>query len=440
MAKKVQKEEQIKKIKQDRIINEMKEANFKPQINKNSEIINSHSPLKIYEKVEDRLIDYATRMQDKIIKAKTKQRLLEHEYSYHPDVGEKSQIIATFKRKDRINKISKNLNKSDINLSISQRNTFKSFDGIESHMNTDYNVDSEEEFREVNTKHKNDKKKSVISSENTFTNMKKNNDTVIKSERSISYSNTDGRAKSKDLDRSKTTSNLSNASKKKIPVEINPKKNLHDYLYLEHKMKEEKIKQNEKDFVKENYPFKPTIPESSKKLINRNETKQQFIQRLNGTKKLAQEIVVQTKKKDSVTGKDLYKPVVSRGPRNPKSREVTVNLDGYYDQKILEEKKKIHELEMLNNLEKKKIWLESSMKSVLKMKIEKFKEIFELLDSDMDGFISSRNIKLSCLDSDMLKTLTPLLEELQKKGTNMDFKEFCLLADKLLSVKIFNNK
>jgi len=58
------------------------------------------------------------------------------------------------------------------------------------------------------------------------------------------------------------------------------------------------------------------------------------------------------------------------------------------------------------------------MQSVLKMKIEKYKEIFDLLDSDKDGFISSRNIKLSNLDVDMLKTLTPMLEELQKSGKN----------------------
>ena len=80
------------------------------------------------------------------------------------------------------------------------------------------------------------------------------------------------------------------------------------------------------------------------------------------------------------------------------------------------------------------------MKIVLKMKIEKYKEIFELLDGDHDGFISSTNIKLSSLPLDILESLTPLLNELQSKRKKMNFKDFCINADKLLNMKIFSTK
>ena len=114
-------------------------------------------------------------------------------------------------------------------------------------------------------------------------------------------------------------------------------------------------------------------------------------------------------------------------------------MDKFYGQKLLEDNNKLHEEEMLNTLEKKKHFLEISMKSVLKMKIEKYKEIFYMLDSDQDGLISSRQIKLSNLNSDILETLAPLFEDLQKNGKNMDLKQFCLNADKYLSPKIFSN-
>ncbi len=162
------------------------------------------------------------------------------------------------------------------------------------------------------------------------------------------------------------------------------------------------------------------------------------------SKKEAEELIVQKRResdldKDPLTGKQFFKPSISRGPLDPDKRKVTVNLDGYYDNLLLEKKKKVHEEEMLNNLQKKKHWLEKSMKSVLKMKIEKYKQIFDLLDSDKDGFISFKNIKLSEVNSEVLEALTPLFDELQKKGNYIDFKEFCIKADDMLAVKIFGN-
>ena len=74
------------------------------------------------------------------------------------------------------------------------------------------------------------------------------------------------------------------------------------------------------------------------------------------------------------------------------------------------------------------------------MKIEKYKEIFNSLDSDHDGLISSRSICLAVLDQDLLEALTPLLEELQKKRCEMNFKDFCVRVDKYLTLKIFSDK
>ena len=85
---------------------------------------------------------------------------------------------------------------------------------------------------------------------------------------------------------------------------------------------------------------------------------------------------------------------------------------------------------------KKGINTKISKETVLKMKIVKYKEIFSMLDSDCDGYISSKNIRLSVLEQDLLVALTPIFEDLQKNDTKMNFKEFCIKADRYLTVTI----
>lgn len=241
-------------------------------------------------------------------------------------------------------------------------------------------------------------------------------------------------------------SNIINKSKSKISPgkQLINSKSIHNLLYTESEIKNEKKKRKEEEIIKKIYPFKPELNEKTKALTNKNETKEEFINRLYNSKKEAEEIIIRKKRpsdanKDPYTGEKLFVPKISRGPKNPNQREITVNLDSHYDYLLLEKKKKLHEEEMLNNLQKKKIYLETSMKGVMRIKLQKYKEIFNLLDSDKDGFISYKNIKLSELNSDVLQSLTPLFEDLQKKGNYIDFKEFSIKADDLLAVKIFGS-
>ena len=68
-----------------------------------------------------------------------------------------------------------------------------------------------------------------------------------------------------------------------------------------------------------------------------------------------------------------------------------------------------------------------------KLKKEKIKELFNKLDSDNDGYISLKNIKLSSIDNQILSALTPVLTKLQKDSNRkMNFNEFYLRCDKNL--------
>ena len=76
----------------------------------------------------------------------------------------------------------------------------------------------------------------------------------------------------------------------------------------------------------------------------------------------------------------------------------------------------------------------------MKMKHKKYKEIFNLLDSNQNGFISSSNIQLEKIDGNILNNISPILEELNQSKKKMNFKEFCLKIDKLMTEKNIEHK
>ena len=74
------------------------------------------------------------------------------------------------------------------------------------------------------------------------------------------------------------------------------------------------------------------------------------------------------------------------------------------------------------------------------MKMKKYKELFELLDSDKDGLISSSKIQLTKVDKNVLNNISPILEELNQTKKEMNFKDFCIKLDKLMTGEKENNQ
>jgi len=522
MEKLPKKKQHQKKIIEEREKEEIKAAPFKPNILKTSQKIASKSPDRVKSnKIEDLLIHKGNKIKEKINQESAKKNIKEYEtLPFYPSISEKSSIIATIKKRERLKELSgmkyiKQMNKScDISQKQISKNQTESISSIPSDEEKYGNNNRNIKYHNLNMKNKildsnpNNDKASFVSSDYTFTNMKENlnnkktlynlnqernqtfensqNELTIRTPRSksrsyssnspvnIRKSNNRYKIKSKNNilaneDKkleltppktptrnheikipSKNTMNLYKRSKTPLQnhhtINLNPENNIHDLLYIESDLIKKKKEEKEAQYMKEYYPFHPVMSESSKNLINRQETTTQFINRLMNSKKEADELIIIKRKKnsikdqtDSFTGQLLFKPSINKSKLNFTNKPRTYeNLDGYHDHKLISEKKKIQEEEMFNNLEKKKLWLESSMKSVLKMKIDKYKDIFDMLDSDKDGFISSRQIRLSALDADMLTNLTPLLEDLQKKGIKRNFKEFCLAVDKFLPIKIFS--
>ena len=142
---------------------------------------------------------------------------------------------------------------------------------------------------------------------------------------------------------------------------------------------------------------------------------------------------------DSNNNKNLFIPKINHRSKNFSQKNLKINYEKIIDKNLNEKDKN----ENKNNgcSQNKKIFIDHTTEIILKMKIEKYKEIFDLLDYNKNGFISHNKIKISDLNSELLLILTPIFEELQNnKDLKMNFKEFCIKSDKYLSKIIFKNK
>ena len=398
---------------------EEKELKFHPEINSLSKklIMKSNEP------IEDRLIKYGNEKKQKNLKEQNNKQMKEQEKNtFQPKIPESSKKLSIIKKKKRLEEIA--LNISGINSS-----NFK----LDKEQNNDILIN-----KTVNNEYNNYNNNNMI---NINKNELKNSYSI-----SINKSNEFNKTKSNDFSRNnseKTSFIFHNKIKK---IELNPEKNLYDYLYLESKIIKDKKDKKLDENMKKNYPFKPTISKKNNELIkNKNETKEDFINRMAMNKNQYEEIQSLIDKKNNKNNKNnnknhsqkLFQPLITRGPKNPIQRQFSVNEKGDYEKKLNKENNELFNNEISNTMTKKNLYLKNSMEIILKKKTEIIKQIFNLLDSDNDGFISSEKIKLSNLNQQTLVLLTPFLEELQSNKDNITFKEFYEKAEPLLS-KLFS--
>ena len=395
---------------------EEKELKFHPEINSFSKKL----VMKSNEPIEDRLIKYGNEKKQKNLKEQNNKQMKEQEKNtFQPKIPESSKKLSIIKKKKRLEEIA--LNISGINSS-----NFK----LDKEQNNDILIN-----KTVNNEYNNYYNNNMI---NINKNELKNSYSI-----SINKSNEFNKTKTNDFSRNnseKTSFIFHNKIKK---IELNPEKNLYDYLYLESKIIKDKKDKKLDENMKKNYPFKPTISKKNNELIkNKNETKEDFINRMAMNKNQYEEIQSLIDKKNNKNNnknhsQKLFQPLITRGPKNPIQRQFSVNEKGDYEKKLNKENNELFNNEISNTMTKKNLYLKNSMEIILKKKTEILKQIFNLLDSDNDGFISSEKIKLSNLNQQTLVLLTPFLEELQSNKDNITFKEFYEKAEPLLS-KLFS--
>jgi len=293
---------------------------------------------------------------------------------------------------------------------------------------------------------RNKSKQKIINDENNKTepNIENKNITILKKNKRIKnltpINNLNYIKKSKvKLDLAKTEENLKDKNKNKtkgknLKRKLTPDKNLYEYLYLESKI----LQKKRDDAIQKNLdltcPFKPKLNDSFNKNIQNNDIDvfQRLYNMKNENRKIATEAKLRRKfnyysdenlcdyeNKKNLKYRNNYKTY-----NNNENRTSSKNDNSY----INSINKNINNDNIDKddfNKENKKNYIKKSYITILKAKYIKYGELFNCLDSDKDGIISYKKIKLSALDSDKLISLTPLLYEIQYKGLEIDFPKFC---------------
>ena len=293
---------------------------------------------------------------------------------------------------------------------------------------------------------RNKSKQKIINDENNKTepNIENKNITILKKNKRIKnltpMNNLNYIKKSKvKLNLAKTEVNLKDKNKNKtkdknLKRKLTPDKNLYEYLYLESKI----LQKKRDDAIQKNLdltcPFKPKLNDSFNKNIQNNDTDvfQRLYNMKNENRKIATEAKLRRKfnyysdenlcdyeNKKNLKYRNNYKTY------NNIENRTSLKNDNSYINSI---NKNINNDNIDKddfNKENKKNYIKKSYITILKAKYIKYGELFNCLDSDKDGIISYKKIKLSALDSDKLISLTPLLYEIQYKGLEIDFPKFC---------------
>ena len=293
---------------------------------------------------------------------------------------------------------------------------------------------------------RNKSKQKIINDENNKTepNIENKNITILKKNKRIKnltpINNLNYIKKSKvKLNLAKTEVNLKDKNKNKtkdknLKRKLTPDKNLYEYLYLESKI----LQKKRDDAIQKNLdltcPFKPKLNDSFNKNIQNNDIDvfQRLYNMKNENRKIATEAKLRRKfnyysdenlcdyeNKKNLKYRNNYKTY-----NNNENRTSSKNDNSY----INSINKNINNDNIDKddfNKENKKNYIKKSYITILKAKYIKYGELFNCLDSDKDGIISYKKIKLSALDSDKLISLTPLLYEIQYKGLEIDFPKFC---------------
>lgn len=180
------------------------------------------------------------------------------------------------------------------------------------------------------------------------------------------------------------------------------------------------------------WSFKPKVQNAKKK--NRSESTEQFLDRLENSKKVNEEELekIRNEKKRmelEYVGSKPYKKVVGKKEKNLSRCNTAPIWEYLYSQKDSRKKEvEISQLEFTKNMEAASISkkaTENSDRIYNEFRIKQYEKLFGLMDSDYDGFISATSINISSIEIQILKLLTPFFEELEKSQLQVCLQEFC---------------
>lgn len=199
---------------------------------------------------------------------------------------------------------------------------------------------------------------------------------------------------------------------------IKPSKNRINELYEEAKHKKQRIESNLEHAKKNEFPFKP----STNNRFSRSDP-QELIERLTNSKSGYLKSIEELKekyevKKDPETGQEFFKPIIG------KNYNYSRNCENVWETLYKHAPKNNRSVVEYPHAP---IVMESKARSekiILKVKIDRYSEVFQMLNPDMNGNIVFKNINMNDVDPVILRIIMPLLNELEELNQPLNFEEF----------------
>ncbi|OMJ74012.1 hypothetical protein SteCoe_27160 [Stentor coeruleus] len=218
------------------------------------------------------------------------------------------------------------------------------------------------------------------------------------------------------------TPKINNSAKSKEGV----KKHKELYIQAEER-RERKEKRIEEDLKQ--WSFKPDVGNARKK--NVFETTEQFLDRLETSKKATEEEMERIRKEKERMELEYVnsKPYKQEKEKSFDRHNTAPIWDYLYSQRDSKKKEiETSQLEFLKSMEAaslSKKTTENSDKIYNDFRIKQYERLFTLMDSDYDGQISASAINITALELPVLKVLTPFFEELEKTQVSISLQDFC---------------
>lgn len=203
-------------------------------------------------------------------------------------------------------------------------------------------------------------------------------------------------------------------------------------LYEEAKLRESRLEQMNQHARKTEFPFKPEVTHGKP-----HSSAEEIVERLVNSRNGYEKTIEDLKKKyeitrDPETGQEFFKPNICKSMDALKLQLSPRSQESVWDS-LYKHQKKVVEAE--ENFPYSPVKLDSKSRSeklLLKVKIDRFSEVFQQLNPDVNGLISYKNIQVHEVDTKVLKIIAPLLSELEELNQPLNFEEFVDSMENLL--------
>ena len=229
---------------------EMREATFHPKISDNSirltEFLSN-------SRVEERLLNYGKDIKERVLKKQTNKNIKENDFPFRPSINNKSKILSSKASKKREVEIERFTMKDNYKTEVVKTESNDLNDKLDTVSFNDgpFNINKSN----LNT-----------SSKYTFSNMKAPSSKLTTYGSFIKLDEKDNILTNVDL--SIRTDSSRSKSKKKCKKKTIKNKPIHEVLYKEVALKNDKKKKLEKEYMNKICPFKPNIADKKKTVLN----------------------------------------------------------------------------------------------------------------------------------------------------------------------------